>query len=160
MKKERADLYRKPSLFHYRIAQLVSWFVATFVFRRKVLRNEIRGVKGPFVVIANHQAALDFVNLIGMAARPMSFVISYSFYRTLPIKGFLDKLGVIPKQQFQSSVTDMKKMKTVVDMGQPARVVNVFLHPTPNSVMFWDATVLCGYLILNAVIGCYLQASS
>ena len=119
MRRDRKELYRKPSLFHYRIAQVVSWFAATFVFRRKVLRNEIRGVKGPFVVIANHQAALDFVNLIGMAARPMSFVISYSFYRTLPIKGFLDKLGVIPKQQFQSSVTDMKKMKTVVDMGQP-----------------------------------------
>ena len=42
----------------------------------------------------------------------------------------------------------------VVDMGQPQRVMNMFLHPTPNSVMFWDATVLlCGYLILNAVIG-------
>ena len=119
MRKRSRELYRKPSLIHYRIAQIVSWFVATFIFRRKVLRNEIRGVKGPFVVIANHQAALDFVNLIGMAARPMSFVISYSFYKTLPIKGFLDKLGVIPKQQFQSSVTDMKKMKAVVDMGQP-----------------------------------------
>ena len=41
----------------------------------------------------------------------------------------------------------------VVDMGQPQRVLNIILHPTPNSVMFWDATVLCGYLLLNAVIG-------
>jgi len=41
----------------------------------------------------------------------------------------------------------------LVDMGQPMRVMNVILHPTPNSVMFWDAVVLSGYLLLNIVIG-------
>ncbi len=111
--------YRKPNLLCYRIAQMASWLVATFVFRRRIIRNEIKRQKGPFVVIANHQAALDFVNLIGLTARPMTFVISKSFYSTLPIKGFLQKMGVIPKQQFQTTVADMKKMKAVVDAGQP-----------------------------------------
>ncbi len=119
MKRERPELYRKPSLFHYRVAQLVSGLVARVVFRRKMLRNEIKDKQGPFVVIANHQAALDFVNIIGATKRPMSFVISHSFYSTLPVKGFLDKMGVIPKQQFQSSITDMKRMKTVIDRGEP-----------------------------------------
>jgi molybdopterin-containing oxidoreductase family membrane subunit len=41
----------------------------------------------------------------------------------------------------------------VVDMGQPQRVLNVILHPSPNSIMFWDMTVLGGYLLLNALIG-------
>jgi Ni/Fe-hydrogenase subunit HybB-like protein len=40
-----------------------------------------------------------------------------------------------------------------VDMGQPMRITNVILHPTPNSVMFWDSVVLMGYLALNLVIG-------
>ena len=111
--------YTKPSKFYYRLAQVVSWFVATFIFRRKILRNEIKGVEGPYVVIANHQAAYDFVNLIGTNRRPMTFVISSSFYNSLPVKGILTKLGVIPKQQFQTSVRDMKKMKAVVDQGQP-----------------------------------------
>ncbi len=119
MKKARRELYKKPSLIHYRITQALAWLVSVFVFRRKIVRNEIKNVQGPFVVIANHQAALDFVNLIGAAKRPMSFVISYSFYKTLPVKGFMDKIGVIPKQQFQSSVTDMKRMKAVVDRGEP-----------------------------------------
>ena len=70
--------YRKPNWFCYRIAQIVSWFVAAVLFRRKILRNEIKGVKGPFVVIANHEAALDFVNLIGTTYRRMTFVISKS----------------------------------------------------------------------------------
>ena len=111
--------YKKPNLLCYRIAQFAAWFVATFIFRRKYLRNEIKGKQGPFVVIANHQAALDFVNLIGATRRPMSFVISNSFFNTLPIRGFLEKMGVIPKQQFQTAVRDMKRMKAVIEQGEP-----------------------------------------
>lgn len=110
--------YNKPNLLYYRTAQAASWLVSTFVFKKKVLRNEIKGKKGPFVVIANHEAALDFVNLIGAARRPMSFVISNSFYNTLPIKGFLQKMGVIPKQQFQTTVSDLKQIKAVIDSGE------------------------------------------
>ena len=111
--------YQKPSLWRYRLAQGICQVFARVVFRRKVLRNEIKNAKGPFVVICNHQCALDFVNLIGFTKRPMSFVISNSFYNSLPITDFLAKLGVIPKQQFQTAVSDMKKMKAVVDAGQP-----------------------------------------
>jgi Ni/Fe-hydrogenase subunit HybB-like protein len=38
-------------------------------------------------------------------------------------------------------------------MGQPIRAMNIILHPTPNSVMFWDLVALSGYLVLNVVIG-------
>lgn len=111
--------YRKPNLFCYRLAQAVTWVFAKVFFRRKVLRNEIKGVDGPYVVIANHQCAYDFVSLMSLTRRPMSFVISNSFYNSLPITAFLGKIGVIPKQQFQTTVTDMKNMKAVVDAGQP-----------------------------------------
>ena len=33
------------------------------------------------------------------------------------------------------------------------RVVNVIIHPTPTSILFWDMIVLNGYLFLNIVIG-------
>lgn len=110
--------YTKPNILYYRVAQVASWFVARFIFHRKILRNEIKGKKGPFVVIANHQAALDFVNLIGLRSRPMSFVISNSFYNSLPLKRFMDKMGVIPKQQFQTTLTDMKRLKSVIKHGE------------------------------------------
>ena len=32
-------------------------------------------------------------------------------------------------------------------------VVNMILHPTPNSMLFWDMCVLWGYLLLNAICG-------
>ena len=111
--------YQRPNKAIYRVAQGVSWVVARGVFRRELLRDEIRDAKGPFVVIANHQSKLDFVNLIGTCKRPMSFVISKSFYSTLPISGLLKKMGVIPKQQFQTAVSDMKRMKAVVAHGEP-----------------------------------------
>jgi Ni/Fe-hydrogenase subunit HybB-like protein len=40
----------------------------------------------------------------------------------------------------------------VVDLGQPFRMFNLFLHPTPNSMLFWDTVVLSGYLLLNVLI--------
>lgn len=40
-----------------------------------------------------------------------------------------------------------------VDLGQPIRILNVWLYPTPGSVLFWDTIVLNGYLALNIVIG-------
>ena len=111
--------YNKPNRFCYNIARAVSFIVSKLIFKRKILRNEIRNVKGPFVVVANHETALDFVNLIGLCRRPMSFVISKSFFSSLPITGFMSKMGVIPKQQFQTSVSDLKKMKNVIDSGSP-----------------------------------------
>lgn len=110
--------YQKPNRFLYKITQIVAGTAAKLIFRRKFLRNEIKGKKGPFVVIANHQCALDFVNLIGATRRPMTFVISNSFYNTLPIRGFMKKLGVIPKQQFQTTARDLKLMKAVIDSGE------------------------------------------
>lgn len=111
--------YQKPSFFWYGIARMASWFVATFLFKRKFLRNEIKNIKGPYVVIANHQAMLDFVNLIGATPRRMSFVISKSFFSSLPIQGIMRKMGLIPKQQFQTTADDLKKMKRVIDAGSP-----------------------------------------
>jgi len=40
-----------------------------------------------------------------------------------------------------------------VDLGNPVRIMNVILYPTPNSILFWDMIVLNVYLLLNIVIG-------
>ncbi len=41
----------------------------------------------------------------------------------------------------------------IVDLGQPVRMLNVLLYPTPHSMLFYDMLVLNGYLFLNIVIG-------
>ena len=108
----------KQNIFLYRIVQFLAWFVAVFAFKRKFIRNEIKGKKGPFVIIANHEAALDFVNLIGATRTPLSFVISNSFYNTLPFKRVVSRLGMIPKQQFQTSLRDLGAMRSTIRDGR------------------------------------------
>lgn len=117
-----ANGYIRPRRGFYATAQAVCGIVSAVIFQRKILRNELKGVKGPYVLIANHESALDFINLISAVRRPMSFVISYSFFNTLPIKGYLEKLGMIPKQQFQTTANDLKRMKAVVDAGEPVAI--------------------------------------
>ena len=106
------------SRFVYGLARFISILVSKIAFQCKLLRNEIKGKKGPFVIIANHEAALDFVNLIGATTVPMTFVVSNSFYNTLPLKKAMDSIGVIPKQQFQTSLRDLAKMKRVIEEGR------------------------------------------
>jgi molybdopterin-containing oxidoreductase family membrane subunit len=43
-------------------------------------------------------------------------------------------------------------MFVVADLGQPSLLLNVLLHPSPVSIMFWDLVVLAGYLAMNTLI--------
>lgn len=84
-------------------------------FNLKIKRNELKNVKESYVVIANHESSIDFMTLAAAVNRRLNFVISNSYYQTIKIKPLLDAVGVIPKQQFQTTVNDMKKMKDVTN---------------------------------------------
>jgi len=40
-----------------------------------------------------------------------------------------------------------------VDLGNPVRIMNVILYPSPRSILFWDMIVLNVYMLLNIIIG-------
>lgn len=107
----------KPNPFVYGFFRTCSCILSHTKFRSRIVRNELRGKKGPIVLVANHQAAFDFVNMARVTRRKVNMVVSNSFYQTLPIKGIMDKCGVIPKQQFQTTPIDIRMMKSVVDNG-------------------------------------------
>lgn len=104
-------------LFTYKLTQVLSGIVAKVVFKRKFIRNELKGKKGPIVIVGNHQAALDFTALIGATNEHISYVVSDSFYNTLPLKKPMDTIGVIPKQQFQTSIKEIAQMRSVIKKG-------------------------------------------
>ena len=104
-------------MLYYRIVRVLAAGISLFAFKRKIVRNELRHHKGPCVVIANHEASLDFVNLIGTTRRPMHFVISRAFYNTLPCKWLSSRIGLIPKQQFQTTLKNITEMKRVIADG-------------------------------------------
>lgn len=120
----------------YGIVRAVSSVAAKVIFRRKVIRNELKGQKGPIVLIGNHEAALDYTTVIGTTKEPITFVISDSFYNTLPIKNIMKKLGVIPKQQFQTTLREIAAMHSTVKkdgilMFYPAGLMSENGLPTP-----------------------------
>lgn len=90
----------------------------------------------------------QFTFLVGVAASAVMVVLPYYLHN---YKAF-GRITILGEFLAVASVT-MCVLFIFVDMGQPMRVLNVLLHPTPHSVLFWDMIVLNGYLFLNIVIG-------
>jgi molybdopterin-containing oxidoreductase family membrane subunit len=89
----------------------------------------------------------QFTFFVGVAASAVMVVLPYYLHN---YKAF-GKITILGEFLAISAVT-MCMLFIFVDMGQPQRVLNVMLHPTPGSMMFWDMISLSGYLVLNALI--------
>jgi Ni/Fe-hydrogenase subunit HybB-like protein len=89
----------------------------------------------------------QFTFLVGIAASAVMVVLPYylhdwkAFGRITALGEFLAISAVILCMLF-----------ILIDLGQPARILNVFLYPSPRSMMFWDTVALSGYLLLNVII--------
>jgi Ni/Fe-hydrogenase subunit HybB-like protein len=89
----------------------------------------------------------QFTFMVGIAASAVMVVLPYyvHHYKAFGKLAILGEFVAIP-------ACLMCMLFIFVDMGQPRRILNIVLHPTPHSVMFWDMTVLSGYLLLNVII--------
>jgi molybdopterin-containing oxidoreductase family membrane subunit len=89
----------------------------------------------------------QFTFLVGVAASAVMVVLPYYLHH---FRAFA-KITILGEFLAIAAVV-MCMLFIFVDMGQPTRVLNVLLYPTPHSMMFWDMVSLSGYLVLNAVI--------
>jgi Ni/Fe-hydrogenase subunit HybB-like protein len=89
----------------------------------------------------------QFTFFVGVAASAVMVVLPYYLH---DYKQF-GRITILGEFLAVGAVT-MCMLFVFVDMGQPARVFNVLLYPTPWSLMFWDFVSLGGYLFLNALI--------
>ncbi|HNZ24524.1 MAG TPA: polysulfide reductase NrfD [Polyangiaceae bacterium] len=85
--------------------------------------------------------------LVGVAASAVMVVLPYYLHN---YKAF-GKMTVLGEFLAVSACT-MCLLFVVVDIGSPQRAMNLFFHPTPNSILFWDAVVINGYLLINALV--------
>jgi molybdopterin-containing oxidoreductase family membrane subunit len=90
----------------------------------------------------------QFTFLVGVAASAVMVVLPY-YLHNYKVFGRITILG----EFLAVAAVTMCLLFIIVDLGQPQRALNVLLHPTPNSILFWDMIVLNGYLVLNIVIG-------
>ena len=86
----------------------------------------------------------QFTFLVGVAASGVMVVLPYYLhdYKTF---GKITILG----EFLAVAAVSMCLLFIMADLGQPLRALNVLLHPTPNSILFWDMIVLNVYLFLN-----------
>ena len=89
----------------------------------------------------------QFTFFVGVAASAVMVVLPYYLHNC---KAFA-KITILGEFLAVAAVA-MCMLFIFVDMGQPARVLNVMLYPTPHSLMFWDMVSFSGYLLLNGVI--------
>jgi Ni/Fe-hydrogenase subunit HybB-like protein len=90
----------------------------------------------------------NFTFLVGVAAGGVMVVLPYYLH---DYKAF-GKVTILGEFLAISAVI-MCVTFILVDLGQPMRIFNVFLYPSPRSVLFYDTIVLQGYLFLNLIIG-------
>ncbi|MBQ7738122.1 MAG: polysulfide reductase NrfD [Desulfovibrionaceae bacterium] len=90
----------------------------------------------------------QFTYFVGVAASAVMLVLPAYFHHYVKFKRM-----IIFGEFMAVAAVCMCALFIVVDLGQPQRMANVMLHPTPNSVMFYDMIVLIGYLCLNIIIG-------
>ncbi|MBU2488244.1 MAG: polysulfide reductase NrfD [Proteobacteria bacterium] len=86
--------------------------------------------------------------LVGVAASGVMLVLPYYLHN---YKEF-GKITILGEFMAVAAVFTCM-MFVLVDLGQPSRLLNLFLYPTPNSILFWDAIVLNVYMLLNIVVG-------
>ncbi len=88
----------------------------------------------------------QFTFLVGVAAGGVMLVLPF-YVHDYKLFGKITILG-----EFLAIASLLMCLTFImVDLGQPLRVMNVLLHPTPHSMLFWDMCVLNGYLFLNVL---------
>jgi molybdopterin-containing oxidoreductase family membrane subunit len=85
--------------------------------------------------------------LVGVAASGVMVVLPYYLHN---YKAF-GKLTILGEFLAIAAIV-MCILFVAVDVGQPLRMINLILYPSPSSILFWDTVVLSGYLLLNVII--------
>ncbi|MBW2617524.1 MAG: polysulfide reductase NrfD [Deltaproteobacteria bacterium] len=92
--------------------------------------------------------------LVGVAASAVMVVLPYYLHNSKEF-GRITILG----EFLAVTAIIMCMLSVVVDLGKPQRLVNIMLHPSPKSIMFYDVMVLQGYMIINIFVGWVVLAA-
>lgn len=90
----------------------------------------------------------QFTYLVGVAASGVMVVLPYYLH---DYKKF-GRITVLGEFLAIAAVT-MCLLFIFVDLGNPVRIMNVIMFPSPTSILFWDMIVLNVYLLLNVFVG-------
>lgn len=116
---------RKPNAFFYYLIGYTLKLISKLLFRIKIYNKEVKNLKGPFLVVANHSSVADIAFTVSaLLPKRLNIVTARDLFTWKPFKPFINKLGCIPKNQFALDIMSLKMMKAAVEQGR-----NVCIYP-------------------------------
>lgn len=122
-KKNTGILKINRALFYTLMPVLI--FLSRIVYRMRIDRSAIKGMKGPFLVLGNHTCPIDFLFFTGsLYPRKITYVVAANMYYRDVYGWFIRKYNCIPKKQFTADYSCIKSIKRFLDSG-----ISVLLFP-------------------------------
>ncbi len=105
-----------PWLYHFYIP--LFHLFGKLRYGLKIDKTDLKGKKGPFLVLGNHTAWVDFLYFAKCVyPRPLNFVVASNiFYRPF-LRYCMTRYGAIPKKQFVADLNCIKLIKRFMDNG-------------------------------------------
>ena len=126
MAKRNESSVKVPNAFlYYSIVPFVRLYFRLF-YRHQIDKSALQDIKPPYLVVAGHCSWLDYlITSVSMYPVRMNYVGAYNFFRDRVLKVVFTWMGVIPKHQFTSDVSAIKKIRYCIGHS---RVVALFPH--------------------------------
>ncbi len=118
VKSKQSNAVRKPCGLLFYPVGFFAKFYFRLAFKHKVDKKAIKGLKPPYLVVANHSCWLDYmISAASMYPVRMNYVGAYNFFRDKVLSKVFTWMGVISKYQYTNDLTSIKKMKSVIQRG-------------------------------------------
>jgi len=116
---------KKPNGIIYFLVYIFVYPLMKLLFHLKVDRRAYTPPEGPFIVVSNHSAFMDFV-IVMLSLYPKRFnaVTAQKYFLFKPLNKMLPLMGCIPKNLFDPDVRSIIGIKSVLKRGD-----NVLLFP-------------------------------
>lgn len=105
------------------------------LFDYSIENSQLKGLKPPYVIIANHTNFWDPFLLSMCFPEPVYFVTSDAYFRNPVLKHLLNLVGAIPKTK---SVSDPMSIRGIIEVVRSNGVVGIF----PEGRRNWDGRTL------------------
>ncbi len=110
--------YSKPNAITYGIAKAVAFIYNSFLIKNTYIRNELKGAKGPAVVLGTHMSKYDQFLVGGATKKKITFMISDAMYHSISFGWFIKSLKPVHKMQFRTTLSDMTNCAAVTSAGK------------------------------------------
>lgn len=116
---ERFDMLSMPKKAKWYL-QVLAWILAipeTFAVHEKIRKHHVKGLKGPFIMLCNHNSFLDFkVATRAVFPRRSTYIVAVDGF--INREGLMRNVGCFMKRKFVSDIAVVKQIKHSLEVNK------------------------------------------